>query len=426
MNTVQSENSPSSLNPILLSWLGLWAVWGYAPGTFVRARSCFEHASAVLQAPASFWSTLPGGERFQERLVRLATQSHVAVADEGAVAQWLAELGASEQDAAVQAGGWVVETRGLTALAETRSAPPFLYGRGAAPLLRRAPEAMVSIVGTRHPDPVGARQAEAIARSCARAGLGVVSGGAIGIDTCAHRGACLEEGVSVAVLAVGLDCPYPRSNRHLFEELVARGGLLVTPFPMGTPARRHHFPRRNALIAALGAVTVVVRAGLRSGSLHTAREARRMGRVVMAVPGDIGRDVSAGSNRLLLEGAVPLLEVERAAAQLVAVLQGERRQLVMPGVPGAAERESCEGSRPAERPADRPATSTLLGLGAFSPAAQTVALALGPMPEHPSRLIERTGLPAAEVAAALLALELGGAVVRVRGGCYVRPGEAAG
>jgi DNA processing protein len=131
---------------------------------------------------------------------------------------------------------------------------------------------------------------------------------ALGIDGAAHRGALSAGGDTVAVLGRGADAPYPPSHHWLFRDIVERG-LVVSEFAPGTPPLTHHFPRRNRILAALSEAVIVVEAGARSGSLITVDHALDLGLDVWSVPGPIDLAACRGSNRLLEEGAKPLLDV---------------------------------------------------------------------------------------------------------------------
>jgi DNA processing protein len=163
-------------------------------------------------------------------------------------------------------------------------------------------EPAVAIVGARAGTPYGESVAAELAAGCCDAGLAVVSGGAYGIDGAAHRGALAAGGVTVAVLAGGVDRLYPRGNERLLREITDRG-LVVSEAPPGSAPTRWRFLERNRLIAALADVTVVVEAAWRSGALRTANEAVDLGRSVAAVPGPVTSPTSAGCHRLLRLGA---------------------------------------------------------------------------------------------------------------------------
>ncbi len=181
--------------------------------------------------------------------------------------------------------------------------PAALFGRGDPELLAGfAAERMATIVGSRRASAYGREMATNLGRDLASAGLDVVSGMAIGIDSCAHRGALEAGGLTVAVLGCGVDVPYPPRHTRLYEEIVNRG-LVIAELPPGTTARRWTFPARNRIMAALSRMTVVVEARERSGSLITAEMAHDLDREVGAVPGRVGSSPAAGTNALLRDGA---------------------------------------------------------------------------------------------------------------------------
>ena len=178
------------------------------------------------------------------------------------------------------------------------SVPPLaLWVRGAGPIDAYAVRS-VAIVGARAASAYGEHVSAEFGYGLAGADVVVVSGGAFGIDAAAHRGALAAGGHSVLVSAGGLDRAYPAAHSKLFDE-VAESGLLVSESPPGSAPQRHRFLSRNRLIAAIGAVTVVVEAGRRSGSLNTAAHARALGRPVLAVPGPITSAMSVGCHDLI-------------------------------------------------------------------------------------------------------------------------------
>lgn len=158
----------------------------------------------------------------------------------------------------------------------------------------------VAIVGARAATEYGRHLADDLAADLADAGWTIVSGGAFGIDRAAHLGALARGGATVAVLACGLDAPYPKGNRSMFD-LIAEKGLLVSEWPPGAAAMKHRFLTRNRVIAALTAGTVVIEAAVRSGARNTARHAAELGRVLMFTPGPVTSTMSAGVHRLARE-----------------------------------------------------------------------------------------------------------------------------
>jgi DNA processing protein len=226
--------------------------------------------------------------------------------------------------------------------------------------------------------------ATGIARDLAVAGVCVVSGGAEGIDAAAHRGALEAGGRTIAVLGTGVDLAYPAAHRALFDRIVASGGALVSEYEDGTPAAPWTFPKRNRIVSGMSEAVVVVRAGERSGALITAMWARRQGVPVLAVPGDVREEGSAGPIALLRGGA-------RIAASARDVLEavGLAGQLSLPvEEPGRI----LEGDEAA-----------LFG-------------ALERAPRHADEIARAAGVPVATALSALLVLEL-------RGLCEQRPGH---
>ncbi len=224
------------------------------------------------------------------------------------------------------------------ALRDLSDAPAALFGRGSPGLLERLDrKGAVTVVGSRRPSGYGREVAIRLGEELASAGMAVVSGMALGIDSCAHRGALDAGGLTVAVLGSGSDLASPERMRGLYEEIVG-AGLVVSELPPGTTARRWTFPARNRIMAALGAITVVVEARARSGSLITATIADQLGRDVGAVPGLVGSSSAAGTNDLIREGA-----------QLVRGGQDVLDSLLGPGVtrvPGAGSAQGGAGLDP--------------------------------------------------------------------------------
>lgn len=185
--------------------------------------------------------------------------------------------------------------------------PDPLFARGSLEALARP---CVAVVGSRRATAYGRRAAEALARAAAQAGWTVVSGLALGVDGAAHRGSLAGGGPTVAVLGNGVDRAHPRAHARLLDELLEAGGLVLGEHAPGTPARPHHFPRRNRILAALAERVVVVEAAARSGALITAGLAAELGREVWTVPGSIFSPTTAGTHRLLEDGATPVTSLE--------------------------------------------------------------------------------------------------------------------
>lgn len=191
-------------------------------------------------------------------------------------------------------------------LKEIRDYPKELYYIGDPKLLE---EKCVSIVGSRKTNQYGRSTAYSFGKALGQRGITVVSGMAVGIDTCAHEGALQEKGNTAAVLACGLDLCYPPRNREL-KGKIESAGIVLSEYPPGTAAQGYYFPQRNRIISGLSPLTVVVQAGNRSGALITAELAADQGRDVGAVPGNIDSEYNLGSNKLLREGAFALTGVQ--------------------------------------------------------------------------------------------------------------------
>jgi DNA processing protein len=229
----------------------------------------------------------------------------------------------------------------------------------------------------------------------------VVSGLARGIDTAAHEGA-LEHGTTVAVVASGIDVPYPRENAVLMAR-IAMHGVVLSERPLGREPEARHFPRRNRLIAGLALGVVVVEAAPKSGSLITARLAGEQGREVMAVPGTPLDPRHRGTNQLLREGAM-LVE---SAADVLAAVGVVRRQVPRRAAPAA----------PPVKDPPAPPSRPVSGTGSDrDPVAARVRATLGPEPLLVDELIRQCHASSAEVQHALMELELDGRIERHPGG----------
>jgi DNA processing protein len=266
--------------------------------------------------------------------------------------------------------------------------PLMLYARGALPPAGQqsaGPLAgpVLAIVGSRAASPRARSLARAWSAALAAGGVVIASGLAYGVDAAAHRGALDGGGITLAVLASGLDRASPAGNRGLAREILANGGGWLSEHPPGVAALAHHFPERNRLISGLARAVLVVEARVASGSLWTARHALEQGRDVLAVPGPVDTDLCRGSNELLRDGAAVALEPDDVA---LAVL----------GAPLAARRHSAAQRAEGER----------------SPRTDPLLEALRAGPRDVDELGRELGLEPAALAERLLELELAGAVER--------------
>lgn len=164
----------------------------------------------------------------------------------------------------------------------------------------------IAVVGSRRVSQYGKIVTERLCQQLVRAGVCIVSGLAIGVDAIAHQTVLAERGITIAVLASGLDSVYPRQHTQLAKRIVAQGGALVSEYPSGITAYKHHFIARNRLVSGLCSGLLITEATEKSGTLHTARFALEQGRDVFVVPGNITSTLSAGTNNLLKAGAQPV------------------------------------------------------------------------------------------------------------------------
>ncbi len=191
-------------------------------------------------------------------------------------------------------------------LKEIRDYPKQLYYIGNPAVLNSR---CVSVVGSRTATVYGKTMAEQISGRLAERGITVVSGMAVGIDSSAHRGALSVRGKTAAVLGCGVDVCYPPENRGL-KAAIEGNGIVISEYPPGTPAERYHFPNRNRIISGISEMTVVIQARNRSGALITAELAAEQGREVYALPGNIDSQYNLGTNKLIKEGAIPIISVD--------------------------------------------------------------------------------------------------------------------
>jgi DNA processing protein len=280
--------------------------------------------------------------------------------------------------------------------------------RDAPCLFDRAARRGIAIVGSRNPTPQGEANARQFARAFSEAGLTVVSGLALGIDGAAHLGALEgaeaagQDGAiaTIAVVGTGLDRVYPKKHLALAHR-IARHGLLVSEYPLGTPPVSANFPRRNRLISGLSLGTLVVEAALKSGSLITARMASEQGKDVFAIPGSIHASQSHGCHALIQQGA-----------KLVESAGDVLEELRLPPDRAGINPETIADSDP-----------STLGNG-LKTSEDAVLEALGFDPVGLDALLARTGMDTARLQARMLELELDGAVARLPGGLFQRLGAA--
>ncbi|MBN2108297.1 MAG: DNA-processing protein DprA [Deltaproteobacteria bacterium] len=260
--------------------------------------------------------------------------------------------------------------------------PPLLYVKGS---LKPKDQSALAVVGSRSSSDYGRQAALDICREVAAAGLTVVSGMARGIDSVAHAAALAAKGRTIAVLGCGVDIVYPLENKRLYDR-IAENGAVVSEYSMGTKPNAYNFPARNRIISGLALGVLVVEAGMKSGSLITARMALEQGRDVFAVPGSIYSFKAKGVHSLLRSGA----KLVEGAGDILEELKlgGPQHALVQPEVDVIAELE--------------PALQNLYGM-------------LQEAPVHIDELIVRSHLPSGQLSSLLLELELAGCVRQLPG-----------
>lgn len=285
-------------------------------------------------------------------------------------------------------------------LQQLPDAPIGLFVSGNIQLLSMPQLAMV---GSRNPSYYGREVATAFAKHLSQCGLVITSGLAEGIDVASHRGALDGSGQTIAVCGTGLDMVYPTSSKALAREIEATGAL-ISEFPIGTTARKYHFPLRNRIISGLSLGTFVVEAALHSGSLITAKQAGDYGREVFALPGSIHNPMAKGCHQLIRQGAKLVDSAEDILNELG---------------PLAAMASSFRTQRQSSSKAtDLQANSDMV----LDKDYKILLDALGFEAISIDQLVERTGLKADAVASMLLILELEEHIVSIPGGTYARAG----
>lgn len=267
-------------------------------------------------------------------------------------------------------------------------APPVLFVRGE---LIPEDKFSIAIVGSRRATSYGLGLARQFARELARHGLSIVSGGARGVDTEAHRGALEGGGRTVAFLGCGVDVAYPSSNRGLFGEIADRGGAVVSEFGMGTRPEPWRFPARNRLISGTSLGVLVIESPADSGSLITAREAGDQGRDVFAIPGPIGMGHNSGCHKLIQDGAKLVECVDDILSEL--------------GVLTMASPDAASAVKP---------------LPNLPPEQRRILDMLTLHPRQTEGMIHESGLSAPQVAGILTLLEMRGLARRVPGNAFIR------
>jgi len=365
----------------LASWLRLAAVPGIGSQTQRQLLSAFGLPEEIFAASGSSLRSVIGAD------LAIALHAHDSSAEIEAAFAWADEPG----------------NRLLTladpdyprALLDTQDPPILLYAKGCIEHLNRP---AIALVGSRNATRQGEENAEAFAEVLSKAGLGIVSGMALGIDAAAHRGGLKGPGSTIAVIGTGIDRIYPARNALLARQIAERG-VILSEFALGMPPLQHNFPRRNRIIAGLAKGCLVVEAAERSGSLITARLAAEAGREVFAIPGSIHSPVAKGCHKLIKQGAKLVESAQDILEELRLDLPSNKK--LSPA--GAPENDANENTTlPLEVNGNE---GKILAAMAFDPVSIDT-------------LADRTGLTADILLAMLLPLELEGRVAQVPGGLY--------
>ena len=366
----------------LRAWLRLSMTPGVGNEAARRLLACFASPQLIFVQPESALRQVVSAEQAQALLVEpveLAVQ-HLRTQ------QWLAE---QPDSCAI----WTLDNLRYPKELMLLSDPPLMiYVQGQ--LLGQLGHA-VAIVGSRNPTPQGLQTADQFGEALSQAGLCVVSGLALGVDGAAHQGALRGGGTrtdawqTVAVVGTGLDRVYPRQHQKLAKD-IAKHGLLISEYMLGTPPLPQNFPKRNRLIAALGLGTLVVEAALKSGSLITAKQALELGREVLAIPGSIHATQSHGCHALIRQGA-----------KLVETAQDILEELQL----------TATFPMFASSPVEIEASS------------HPLLAHMGYAPVSLDALQARCGLSTADLQVQLMTLELEGAIGRLSGGLFQQLGR---
>lgn len=283
----------------------------------------------------------------------------------------------------------------------------------------------LAIVGARKATPYGIRCAERFAQRAALADVCIISGGAVGCDQAAHRGALVAGGHTVVVVGCGANIVYPKNACGLFQEVVDMGGAIVSELPWDSPPLRWAFKKRNRIIAGLAYATLIVEAGLPSGTFSTADAALEQGREVCAVPGSIFSKESQGSNQLIAQGATPIINDETFEDVLNSVFGCMRYVRLFPiernrqqGGNAPFETREKEGADEGSAGTDAREVANEAERKEAGAVEERTIKALLASPLRPEQLLGIAGSNVIEVIRCLSRLEVMGVVERYRDGRY--------
>ncbi len=373
----------------LRHWLQLALTEGIGPILMQRLIESAGGVEAACDASASLLRAVEG--------IGAAKSQHIQVALKRAAAEVDREL-----ERATATGVNLVchdDPQYPTLLKSIPDPPPVLYVKGS---LEPRDLNGLAIVGSRRCSFYGREQSERFAALLAGAGFTVVSGGARGVDSAAHRGALSHpQGRTIAVLGYGIDSVYPPENKSLFDQIIERGAI-VGEYPIGTPPLAENFPRRNRIISGMSRGVLVIEADSRSGALITARQAcDDHGRPVFALPGRVDNKMSAGPHKLIRDGAALVTCLDEILEALDPLPQDALEIAPHPQEP------ETELSEPEP-------------VGSLDESQQLILAQLEDESLAADAIIERSGLPPATVMQQLTVMSLKGLIRRVDGQTYAR------
>lgn len=369
---------------------------GLGPTLARRLVSMCTSDAQILGASATLLKTIPGiGEGSASKIADGLADSSART--EGVLAR-CAELGIRAIS--------VSEIDYPPLLRAIPDAPLTLFVRGNLPILAPdgSPTYRVAIVGSRRCTAYGIEQSERFAAALTQHGITVVSGGARGIDTAAHRATVRVKGATIAVLGSGHAKPYPPENKELFESIIDAGGAVVSELTPDTRPAAEHFPSRNRIISGLSIATLVIEAPAGSGALITARTAvEDQNREVYAIPGRADTSASAGSNSLIRKGEAGLVT---SPAELLTDIESPARHLF--AGTHTARFQAPAHAHEVSTTLTAPKPSAVNGLSDM----QRTVLDAASEDRSPDELVRLTGLEASTVRSALTMLELKGLIKR--------------
>jgi DNA processing protein len=385
----QNTQTPLQTSPGADLWLQLANASGVGPVIFSRLLSFFGSVENAMGASVSELTKVDGiGIKTAEAIARTRRSFNAEVELELAAKLGVAVI--TMQDVAYPA-----------ALKQIHDPPPVLYIKGT---LARSDALAIAIVGSRRCSNYGQEQSSRFAHLLASAGFCIISGMARGIDSAAHRGALTAKGRTLAIQGAGLAKVFPPENRELFEE-ISRTGACISELPLNSDPLPENFPARNRIIAGLSLGVLVIESSINSGALITAKSALEINREVMAIPGKIDSPLSAGSHKLIKEGAKLVDSIDDIMEAL-----GYIGDSIGPHAAASADKAAQQAEAPLFDTAS-------LGL---TPDEKTVHDRLSRDPVHIEELIAETALPVGTISSALISLRLKGLIKDLPGNSYIR------